>query len=678
MPDQPDPPTTTQVATSLQVSWTAPTANFLPITDYEVQIKDSTGNFAANTALCNPSAGQNAFTDMYCVIPLSVFESAPYSYAVATTIEFKVLAKNSRGWSAASAVNPTGVTAQSKPAQMAAPTTVQTLTNETSLFVQWAALTTPSETGGSTITSYYLKWDKGTAGATWYDIIGNGPTSLDTNITLTSDVSAGTTYRFKVQAYNIHGWGLESPIAYIKAAEEPSQMTAVTTSIDAATGGVTISWTAPHDGSDAIVEYKIEIKQNDGNWYHETTHCVGTSATLLSTRQCTVPMSALTASPLSLAFDALVEVRASARNAFDWSIVSPTNTAGAKIRSVPYQMSKPTVTSLSESVVDLSWTALTSPTTGNSAILSYQVYWDNGGGTPNIQLLDALQTTLQVTGLTGGTTYRFKIRARNIYGYAAAFSDALVVLASDKPDKVDIPSVTIGATDTSVAITWDAPPAHSAAIDGYEIQLLQSGGTYASTSACDGLDAAVISSRQCLVPMTTILSLTSLAVDTTIQVRIRARNANGWGDYSELNTGGATIETVPLQMPAPTFVAASSNNNQVSLSWSAVTGASAGGQNVAITSYVLEWDAGAGGSFSTHQTLSTTSAVSTGLTGGTTYKYRIAAQNKHGVGTQSAELTVLAAQKPDKPGSPTVTQESIYVKIAWAEPTSNHEAIDYY
>ena len=72
------------------------------------------------------------------------------------------------------------------------------------------------------------------------------------------------------------------------------------------------------------------------------------------------------------------------------------------------------------------------------------------------------------------------------------------------------------------------------------------------------------------------------------QAKVRAHNENGWGDYSELNTDGATIETAPTQMDAPVFVMAESSASQITISWSAVTDAAAGGQNVAITGYVRE------------------------------------------------------------------------------------------
>jgi hypothetical protein len=61
------------------------------------------------------------------------------------------------------------------------------------------------------------------------------------------------------------------------------------------------------------------------------------------------------------------------------------------------------------------------------------LYWDNGSGTTNIELINSLVTSYTVTGLTGGATYMFMVRASNIYGYGA-FSNVLSVVPSDIPD----------------------------------------------------------------------------------------------------------------------------------------------------------------------------------------------------------------------------------------------------
>jgi hypothetical protein len=41
-------------------------------------------------------------------------------------------------------------------------------------------------------------------------------------------------------------------------------------------------------------------------------------------------------------------------------------------------------------------------------------------------------------------------------------------------------------------------------------------------------------------------------VGTIVQSRARAHNKNGWGGYSQVNTGDAFIQSVPSKMPTPT------------------------------------------------------------------------------------------------------------------------------
>ena len=144
-------------------------------------------------------------------------------------------------------------------------------------------------------------------------------------------------------------------------------------------------------------------------------------------------MSTLTGVDYGLAFDTLVEVQAAAGNSFGVGTASAANTAGAKTRRVPDAMVVPIVASVAESLIGISWAAVTSPADGNSPITAYNVYWDNGSGSTSIVLLDGPALTVSVPGLTGRTTYKFKIRAKNIYG-EGLFSPELSVLASDIPD----------------------------------------------------------------------------------------------------------------------------------------------------------------------------------------------------------------------------------------------------
>jgi len=211
-------------------------------------------------------------------------------------------------------------------------------------------------------------------------------------------------------------------------------MTTVTTSIDSTTGGVKISWTAPNSNSYPITSYLIEIADSlTATWTADTTNCDGSSSTVMGNMYCIIPMSTLTSAPYGYLFNQLVVVRASATNARGTGSASTPNSIGARIRSVPDAMSTPTQGPSSDTDIVVTWSALTLTATGNSDILSYNLYWDNGSGTTNIELTDSLVTSFTVSGLTGGATYLFKVRAKNIYGYGA-FSSELPIVPSDVPD----------------------------------------------------------------------------------------------------------------------------------------------------------------------------------------------------------------------------------------------------
>jgi len=95
-------------------------------------------------------------------------------------------------------------------------------TSESQIEVTWSALSTAPSNGGSAVTSYNLQWDSGTSGVTWTDVVGLAPAYTSTSIILTTGITAGTTYRVKVRAQNVFGWGDFSSYQSIKAASTPS------------------------------------------------------------------------------------------------------------------------------------------------------------------------------------------------------------------------------------------------------------------------------------------------------------------------------------------------------------------------------------------------------------------------------------------------------------------------
>ena len=57
-----------------------------------------------------------------------------------------------------------------------------------------------------------------------------------------------------------------------------------------------------------------------------------------------------------------------------------------------------------------------------------------------------------VTGVTGGSNYLFRIRARNIYGYGP-FSSNFTIIPQDVPGQVTIPVISI--LGVNVVLNWD-------------------------------------------------------------------------------------------------------------------------------------------------------------------------------------------------------------------------------
>ena len=73
-------------------------------------------------------------------------------------------------------------------------------------------------------------------------------------------VSAGTTYKFKVQARNAAGLGTESAEFLIIAATTPGTSTALTRDdVNTSQTQVAFTWSAPaSNGGSAVIDYTIE------------------------------------------------------------------------------------------------------------------------------------------------------------------------------------------------------------------------------------------------------------------------------------------------------------------------------------------------------------------------------------------------------------------------------------
>ena len=416
-------------------------------------------------------------------------------------------------------------------------------------------MTSDAEKGGNVdILSYNIQWDAGTGGD-FADIVGNAPSQArytETTVTLTSSIVAGSTYRFRIRAENIHGQGSFSSIVPLKAAGVPLTMDSPVTYFDNTNGDVIVAWSAPtSDGYEAISSYTVLFatsltpSTSDTTTYKTLAACDGSSATVKSVRTCYVPMATIRSQIATLTTNSPIKIAIYASNSKGSGTPSAWSNGNATIRVAPTGTLTVTVVQATDAAIKLTWDAMTLPNAGYSPILTYSVYMDQTTENTITELVqDSSSTSLELSSsqFTAGNRYHFKIIPHNIYG-AGPNTLTDTVYAYTTTGKVDIPSVYMTATtDTTVKISWSEPSNGGNAIYSYNVNLKMSDGNYWNITAC-----ATAASRICSVSMADIITNTGLTVDRLIQARVRAINFAGEGAWTELNVdmNGQTIETLP-------------------------------------------------------------------------------------------------------------------------------------
>ena len=229
----------------------------------------------------------------------------------------------------------------------------------------------------------------------------------------------------------------------------------------------------------------------------------------------------------------------------------------------------------------------------------YKVQWKSGNQSFSSSRQNTVSsgstTSSTITGLTAGTTYTVQVIATKTNAFEGTPSDNKTGTPKDTaPGQVTGVSVTPGTEELSVS--WDAVTGAG----GYKVQWKS--GNQSFNSSRQETETGTSS---------TITGLTA-GTEYTVQVIATKTNADD-GTPSDTETG------TPKDTPAGrvTGVSVTPGVEQLSVSWSAVTGA--GG-------YKVQWKSGSESFSSSRQNTETgTSGTITGLTAGTTYSVRIIA-----------------------------------------------------
>ena len=613
VPGTPTAPTATAGNTTATVVWTAPSSGGTAITGYEVQSSQFNGAFISQPGCSSLGV---------------VLTCTATGLINGTSTRFRVAAVNGAGqgpWSPAS----TAVTPRAVPD---APQQPQAIAGVTSVAVFWD----PPYDNGAAITGYSVM-QATTSGGVYTNVTSSCAEASSfpkaTSCTLTS-LTAGQEYFYKVSATNAAGTGSNSPASIGVVPISPSSAPVIQ-AITPGNAQLAIDYTVTASGGETVWS---RYSSNDGATFSAWANSTSTSGSLT--------ISGLTNGTT-------YEVQLGLGTADPPTYLSGTGTGRpATTPGAPTGVSG----TAQNSAVLLTWTA--PGTTGGAAVDGYLVEiatsltgpWIAPGGTCDPDLTTATSsTTCQATGLTNGTTYFFRVSARNDVGYGSTASSAGVTPAGPP----DTPAAPTGVGEVNqIAVAWTAPRTNGAAITGYLLQRATSAlGPYAAiaTGTCSSTSSSTATSC--------VDNDGSLVSGGDYFYRVAARSSAGNSEFSD--DSGAVSPTSDASAPDITLITPGDSSLSVAFTYGA-----------AATN--LQYSTDGGTSWTTRSPASVTSPLSiTGLANGTTYEVQIRMVTSGGLSASSSSATGTPRTTPAAPAAPTGTAGNTTVTLTWTAPTDD-------
>lgn len=650
------------------IDFDVPLARGDPVIDYEILILQHSSNgglYISETEYCD-GTDSTVISTTRCIIPMSTLRASPFSLTLGTILNVKVRARNVIGYGDYSNPNTIGAVIQTEPGQMASPTKGYD-TNHLQLHVIWAE---SAKTGGSPITSYHLQY-KLNVDSAWIDAQGLSPLSTDREATIDDNIQTGELYDFQVRARNVYDWGAFSATTSFKAAKVPADITnAIVTSYSGTK--VRFVWEIPHNGGLPITSYLVEFVHGN-NSFVTSSECVPQELTS-TTEYCEVKMLTFF-DTFSLPVNTTIQAQVKAENELDYANnYSPLNTIGATVKRKPLvPLNAPEEgANTSEAQVEVVIDALTGDYTGESPVLTYEIYWDNGSGQDYwIRLVTIVENSspeysyTYSTGINSGDVYYYKYRANNLYG-KGEFSSPAAIKASTVPAQMEQPILT--EVGLGVVITWEAPSARGDVITQYNITFYDynSNQYVENTSLCDG--AAELNTLTCTVPMIDFEYTLGYSKGQLLLVKAQAINAQGSSVPSEELTSGLVYKAEPEQVTGLSAVSTSADT--IILTWDNMNSAPLNGYS-AITNYEVWYDnAGAETDLIFYQNAGTAATyTASSLQVGLTYQWAVLATNKFNSSILSNELTFLTAFVPSTMNSITTSEVNTGITLTWVAPS---------
>ncbi len=286
-----------------------------------------------------------------------------------------------------------------------------------------------------------------------------------------------------------------------------------------------------------------------------------------------------------------------------------------------------------DSQVTLRWTAPTS--NGGNTIDGYEYQQQTGnaayGSWTDISGADHNTTDHTLTGLINGTTYSFKVRAKNPKGEGPA-SNEVTTIPKAVPSTPQ--SFTATAGNGSVQLDWTTPSSDGGLpINRYEYRYKPASGSFTTWATVPGSNVN-----------TTTYTITALTNGTSYTFEVRAATA------STLGVAASDTATPMADPPGKPSVTVSDRPASLHVSWSVDND---GGSQ--ITEYQVQWKSGSQNFDTSRQQtgLTSTNTLIENLTNFTPYMVRVRAKNV--IGWSDWSDPVSGTPSPRPPPSVTIT-----------------------